>query len=87
MATVMLHTRVDAETKKAAQAVCKELGINMSEAIRMFLHQMVNKKELPIDTKVPNRETKKVLDAFLRGDRKGSKVFNSVDELFRDLNG
>ena len=67
MATTMLHTRVDEETKKAAQAVCKELGINMSEAIRMFLHQMVTKKELPLDTKIPNRETKKVLDAFLAG--------------------
>jgi len=41
----MIRVRVDTKTKEAADAVFKKHGINMSIAIRMYLHQIVNKAQ------------------------------------------
>jgi DNA-damage-inducible protein J len=67
MNTAMIHTRVDVKSKEEAKKVCDKLGISMSEAIRMFIHQIAARQELPLATKIPNRETKKALDKFLAG--------------------
>jgi len=41
----MIRVRVDTKTKEAANAVFKKNGINMSIAIRMYLHQILNKEK------------------------------------------
>ena len=74
MTTTMIHTRIDAETKEAAKKVCDEIGINMSEAIRVFLRQMVSKQELPVETKIPNRATRKAMKNVL--ERKNLKEYS-----------
>jgi len=41
----MIRVRVDKKTKEAANLIFKKHGINMSIAIRMYLHQIVNKAQ------------------------------------------
>jgi addiction module RelB/DinJ family antitoxin len=41
----MIRVRVDTKTKETANAIFKKHGINMSIAIRMYLHQIVNKAQ------------------------------------------
>jgi addiction module RelB/DinJ family antitoxin len=41
----MIRVRVDTKTKEAADAIFKKHGINISIAIRMYLHQIVNKAQ------------------------------------------
>ena len=41
----IIRVRVDTKTKEAADAVFKKNGINMSIAIRMYLHQIINKAQ------------------------------------------
>lgn len=41
----MIRVRVDKKTKEVADAIFKKNGINMSIAIRMYLHQILNKAQ------------------------------------------
>ena len=51
--TANVFTRVDPETKEQAEAILNQLGIPMSNAIGMFLKQIVMQRGIPFDMKIP----------------------------------
>ena len=51
--TANVFTRVDPETKEQAEAILNQLGIPMSNAIGMFLRQIVMQRGIPFDMKLP----------------------------------
>ena len=51
--TANVLTRVDPETKEQAEAILNQLGIPMSNAIGMFLKQIVMQRGIPFDMKIP----------------------------------
>ena len=51
--TANVFTRVDPETKAQAEAILNQLGIPMSNAIGMFLKQIVLQRGIPFDMKLP----------------------------------
>lgn len=51
--TTSIFARVDPEVKEQAEEVLKELGITMSNAVNIFLRQVVLQKGLPFDVKIP----------------------------------
>ncbi len=50
--TSNIFTRVDPETKEQAEAILNQLGIPMSNAIGMFLKQVVMQRGIPFDVKL-----------------------------------
>ena len=71
--TANVYTRVDPETKEQAEAILNQLGIPMSNAIGMFLKQVVLQRGMPFDMKLPAARpvamgnlTKEQLDAEIR---------------------
>jgi DNA-damage-inducible protein J len=82
MATTMVHVRVDQKTKQQAAKTLAEMGISVSDAVRMLLVRVAAEKALPFDVKVPNSTTIKAMRAAVRGQ---GKRFNSADALFKDL--
>jgi len=48
-----IQFRTDKETKEQSTAIFKELGINMSDAINMFLRQSILNNGLPFQPKIP----------------------------------
>lgn len=71
--TANVYTRVDPETKAQAEAVLNQLGIPMSNAIGMFLKQVVLQHGIPFEMKLPVTEpiaiggmTKEQVDAELQ---------------------
>ena len=76
MDAVKINVNVDKKTKQEADAVFKELGLNMSTAINMFLKKSVMEGGIPFDVTIskPKRET---LDAIKEAaERTGArKVF------------
>ena len=50
--TSNIFTRVDPETKEQAEAILNQLGIPMSNAIGMFLKQVVMHRGLPFEVKL-----------------------------------
>ena len=51
--TASIYTRVDPETKEQAEMILDQLGIPMSNAIGMFLKQVVLQRGLPFEMKLP----------------------------------
>ncbi|MCL1894664.1 MAG: type II toxin-antitoxin system RelB/DinJ family antitoxin [Holophagaceae bacterium] len=46
----LIQTRIDSETKKAAESLFSEMGINLPTAIRMFLKASLTANGLPFET-------------------------------------
>ena len=51
--TANVFTRVDPETKEQAEIILSRLGIPMSNAIGMFLRQVVMQRGIPFEMKLP----------------------------------
>jgi len=59
MLSTEIRSRIEPELKEAAQEVLNRFGLNLSDAIRLFLRQVVAAKGLPFDVReVPNAQTK-----------------------------
>ena len=56
MKDAVVRARVDVELKEDAEEVFETLGINTTEAIRMFLSQVRLRKGLPFPVQIPDNE-------------------------------
>lgn len=61
--TTAINVNVDAKIKEEATTILKDLGLNMSTAINMFLAQVVKRDGIPFEVvnPKPNREMKRAL--------------------------
>ena len=75
--------RIDAETKKTAQAVLSAVGLTMSDAVRLMMIRIAAERRLPFDPLVPNAET---IEAMQAADRDELVVVGDVKDLMADLN-
>ncbi|MBA3517539.1 MAG: type II toxin-antitoxin system RelB/DinJ family antitoxin [Rhizobiales bacterium] len=78
----IVQARIDADLKIAATNVLAEMGLTVSDAIRLMLVRVAADKTLPFD-KVPNAET---IAAMEEGERGDVVSFATVEELMADLN-
>ena len=89
MATAVLQTRVDEDTKKKAEKLFDSLGLDTTTAIRLFLKQSVNQQRIPFDI-VPPQESfsEKTLAAVKEAKRISRdpkiKSYSSAKELLED---
>ena len=51
--TANIYTRVDPETKEQAEQILNQLGIPMSNAIGIFLRQIIMHRGMPFEMKRP----------------------------------
>lgn len=79
--TETIRARVEPALKSEAEAILKKVGLSSSEAMRLFLYQVVQQRGLPFEVKIPNAETIAAIEELETG--KGIRV-NSVEELFDD---
>ena len=87
--TTNLNVRVDANLKQESDKLFKDLGLNMSTAINMFLTKCVKTSGIPFMIEEPKptegfNEALKELD-YMEAHPEKYKTFNSVEELFEDL--
>lgn len=52
MATTMVNFRMDVDTKKAMEDVCKELGMNVTTAFTIFAKKMARERRIPFEVSV-----------------------------------
>ncbi|HEU5117602.1 MAG TPA: type II toxin-antitoxin system RelB/DinJ family antitoxin [Isosphaeraceae bacterium] len=82
--TETIRARVDAKLKAQAEDVLEKLGLNASEAIRLFYRQIALRKGLPFEVALPNASTEQALKAADAGeDLLGP--FDDTDSMFREL--
>ncbi|MBW1738884.1 MAG: type II toxin-antitoxin system RelB/DinJ family antitoxin [Deltaproteobacteria bacterium] len=77
-----VQARVDPHIKEQARNVLHELGMSMSEAIVVYLKQIILQRGIPFELKLPNKATLTAVQELESG--KGA-TFDSVDELLEDL--
>jgi DNA-damage-inducible protein J len=82
MATTMVHIRVDERVKIRAAKTLAAMGMSMSDAVRILLVRVAAEKALPFDVRVPNKTTRRAMEAADRGE---GKRFKSAGALFKDL--
>jgi len=80
--TAFVRARIDDAVRDRAAVVLGEIGLTVSDAIRMLLTRIARDGALPIELAVPNAETR---EAMLRAREIARGRFASVDELMNDL--
>ena len=68
MADCMIRSRIDPKVKNEATQVLHEMGLTMSDAIRIFLYRVIAEKAIPFSLEVPNAETIAALEAAYKGE-------------------
>ena len=63
MATTPTQIRIDTDIKKQATDLFNKLGLDMSGAVNLFLHQCVLRGGLPFNVEMP-RYSQRTLDAM-----------------------
>ena len=81
--TAVISARIDPELKQRAEDVFKELGLTTSQALTLFYKQVEITQGLPFAVRLPNNVTAEALAQAQN--RQSLKSFDSVDELFEDL--
>lgn len=66
--TTPTQIRIDSEIKKEAVALFDQLGLDMSGAVNLFLHQCVLRGGLPFAVEVPHYD-QRVLEAMTEAKR------------------
>lgn len=79
-----VRSRVEPELKDRATEVLAHCGLNLSDAIRLFLRQVVAQNGLPFEVKAPNAET---IAAMEKARSMARARFGSAKELLNDLEG
>ena len=75
--------RVEENTYTQAKDILNKMGLSYSQAISVFNNMIILNNGLPFDVKLPTKETQKAMQE-LEGNI--GRSFESVDDLFDDLN-
>lgn len=79
-----VRIRVDEETKTKANKLFHRMGLNMSEAVRLFLHQVVADKGIPFRINTPNATTIEALQEIKSNAASLKKT--TIEQLAKDWN-
>ena len=89
MGNVNVTIRMDAELRKEATLLFKDLGLSLNQAVTLFVKQAVREQRIPFAIKrnMPNKTTHEALKEIelMEQGKIPSKAYNSVDELFEDI--
>ena len=86
--TVPTQIRIDSDVKRQASALFRRLGLDMSSAINLFLHQCVLRGGLPFSVEMPGY-SQEMLEAMSEAKRIARdpdvKGYSSMEELKKAL--
>ena len=63
-----INFRIDDDTKRAAEALFKSLGLTMSSAITVFLNQSINERGIPFKVHAPDPSARPMSELLQRID-------------------
>lgn len=90
MKTVNYNIRLDPDIKAKAEETFAEFGLNLSEAINVFLHMSIKQHGFPFEIREPKlnaetlsamQETEQILEEYDNGSRM-PKSFSNAHEMF-----
>jgi DNA-damage-inducible protein J len=86
--TGYVTARVEPKLKESAARVLARIGVSTSDAITMFLRQVVMRQGMPFDVAVPNAETSQAIQELENPDkRRKLKKHAGADAMLADILG
>ena len=84
--TDMLNIRIEPELKKQVESTLNDLGMNIAEAVTIFLKQVVLTDSIPFIIRKPklNAETLKAMEEAKKGINL-SKKYTNLSEMWEEL--
>ena len=65
--TMTIDTEIDPKLKRESEEILNKLGLTFSDAIQLFLKQVISSRGLPFEMKIPTQETRQ---AFAKAEQK-----------------
>lgn len=84
-ATAFVRARVDEEMRDEAAAVLAEMGLTVSDVIRITLTKVAKERALPFELKAPNATTRAAMEEARVAVKARQKTYTSAEELFGAL--
>lgn len=85
MLDATIRARCDADLKKSAEDIFKQLGITTSQAINMFLAKVKQENGIPFELKIPNELTQSVMDDVRKGKNIESTSIAQMKQEFESM--
>ncbi len=77
-----IQARIEPKLKEEGDAILKRIGITASQAINALYAQIVIRKGLPFELKIPNQASRAAMNELESG---GGKTFASFQAMINDL--
>jgi DNA-damage-inducible protein J len=81
MVDCVVRSRIDPLLKAQADKLFENMGLTLSEAIRLFLYQSVAEKRIPFYISIPSEKTRRVLEECEGGENLST---TSLEQLSND---
>ena len=83
--TGYITARIEPKLKARAARVLATVGVTTTDAITMFLRQVVLRNGIPFEVRVPNAETKRAIEELENAAKRPTlRRSATTDELFAD---
>ncbi|MDU9415186.1 type II toxin-antitoxin system RelB/DinJ family antitoxin [Pseudomonas sp. zfem005] len=81
--TTDVRARIEEDLKDSAAQVLEACGLTVSDAIRIFLRQVVVTQGLPFEVRTPSESSRRALAQA----REIRRQFDTMDEMMGELDG
>ena len=86
----VIQVRINSVVKKNAQKTLKDMGLDMSTAVNMFLRHVVITQRMPFEGRTVNGFTPAQEREYLAAAKealtlRGGKLYKTVDEMMDDI--
>jgi DNA-damage-inducible protein J len=81
--TAYMKARIEPKLKAQAARVLARIGVSTSDAITMFMRQVVLQKDLPVEVRAPNAESRRAIAEMEAG--RGLTSHQTTKELFDSI--
>jgi DNA-damage-inducible protein J len=84
-ATAFVRARIDEKIRDEAATVLAEMGLTVSDVVRMTLTRVAKDKALPLELRIPNAETRAAMEESRAMMKSREARFTDAQELFNAL--
>jgi DNA-damage-inducible protein J len=83
--TTFVRARVDEKLRDEASEVLAEFGLTVSDIVRMTLTRVARDHAVPLELKVPNKETRAAMKESRALMKRHNARFNNARDIFKAL--
>lgn len=73
-----VRARIDSVTKERAADALEDMGLSISDAIRLLMVRVADERRLPFEIKAPNSTTREAMTELEAGKGKRSRNVNAL---------